>query len=54
MELLGAIIEALHVEPDYENLSIDSTSVKAHQRSAGAKKTRRTRGKSTYQHQSWR
>jgi len=28
----------LHSEPDYENLSIASTCVKAHQHSAGAKK----------------
>lgn len=37
--LLVAIFQALQVEPDFENLSIDSTSVKAHQHSAGAKKT---------------
>ncbi|WP_141506244.1 IS5 family transposase [Paenibacillus luteus] len=37
-ELLFAIFQALHVEPDFENLSIDSTSIKAHQHSAGAKK----------------
>ncbi|WP_197186774.1 IS5 family transposase [Brevibacillus agri] len=36
--LLVAIFQALHVEPDFENVSIDSTSVKAHQHSAGAKK----------------
>lgn len=35
--LLVEIFEALQVEPDYENLSIGSTSVKAHQHSAGAK-----------------
>ena len=29
---------ALNAEADYENFSIDSTSVKAHQHSAGAKK----------------
>ncbi|MGR5864346.1 hypothetical protein ACT7DZ_10865 [Bacillus cereus] len=28
----------LNAEPDFENLSIDSTSIKAHQHSAGAKK----------------
>ncbi|WP_275099956.1 IS5 family transposase [Paenibacillus alvei] len=28
-ELLVSIFRALHVEPDFENLSIDSTSVKA-------------------------
>ncbi|OKP86583.1 transposase [Paenibacillus sp. P32E] len=39
--LLIAIFQALHVEPDFENLSIDSTSVKAHQHSAGAKKTQK-------------
>jgi transposase len=32
------IFQALNVVADYENLSIDSTSVKAHQHSAGAKK----------------
>ncbi|MCM3716663.1 hypothetical protein [Halalkalibacter oceani] len=37
--LLIAIFQALHIEPDFENLSIDSTSIKAHQDSAGAKKT---------------
>ncbi|GIO95844.1 transposase [Paenibacillus lautus] len=37
--LLIAIFQALHIEPDFENLSIDSTSVKAHQHSAGAKKS---------------
>lgn len=37
--LLVAIFQALQVEPDFENLSIDSTSIKAHQHSAGAKKT---------------
>ncbi|WP_167374654.1 IS5 family transposase [Paenibacillus helianthi] len=36
--LLVAIFQTLQVEPDFENLSIDSTSVKAHQHSAGAKK----------------
>ncbi|NGP46934.1 IS5 family transposase [Bacillaceae bacterium SIJ1] len=36
--LLVDIFQALQVEPDFENLSIDSTSVKAHQHSAGAKK----------------
>lgn len=40
-ELLVAIFQALQVEPDFENLSIDSTSVKAHQHSAGAKKTQK-------------
>nr|WP_081382545.1 transposase [Paenibacillus odorifer] len=37
--LLIAIFQALHIEPDFKNLSIDSTSVKAHRHSAGAKKT---------------
>ena len=32
------IFHALNAEADYENLSIDSTSVKARQHSAGAKK----------------
>lgn len=32
------IFQALNEEADYENLSIDSTSVKAHQHSTGAKK----------------
>jgi len=35
---LLSIFKALNSEADYENLSIDSTSVKAHQHSAGAKK----------------
>ena len=35
---LFKIFHTLNVEADYENLSIDSTSVKAHQHSAGAKK----------------
>ncbi|PFE67427.1 DDE transposase, partial [Bacillus cereus] len=30
--------QELNAEPDFENLSIDSTSIKAHQHSAGAKK----------------
>lgn len=38
-ELLIAIFQVLQVEPDFETISIDSTSVKAHQHSAGAKKT---------------
>lgn len=33
------IFQALQIEPDFENVSIDSTSVRAHQHSAGAKKT---------------
>ena len=52
--LLIAIFQALHIEPDFENLSIDSTSIKAHQHSAGAKKRRRTRSESTHRRQSWR
>lgn len=32
------IFKALNEDADFENLSIDSTSVKAHQHSAGAKK----------------
>ncbi len=35
---LLTIFKHLNSEADYENLSIDSTSVKAHQHSAGAKK----------------
>lgn len=35
---LHAIFRALNSEADLENLSIDSTSVKVHQHSAGAKK----------------
>lgn len=34
------IFKALSADADYENLSIDSTLVKAHQHSAGAKKGR--------------
>ncbi|WP_342481474.1 transposase [Paenibacillus sp. FSL L8-0340] len=52
--LLVAIFQALQVEPDFENLSIDSTSVKAHQHSAGAKKRPRTRSESAHRRQSWR
>lgn len=36
--LLESLFMALNSEADYENLSIDSTSVTAHQHSAGAKK----------------
>lgn len=32
------IFEALNEDADFENLSIDSTSIKAHPQSAGAKK----------------
>ena len=32
------IFHALNADADYENLSIDSTSIKAHPHSAGAKK----------------
>ena len=37
---LQSIFEALSADADYENLSIDSTMIKAHQHSAGAKKGR--------------
>lgn len=37
--LLISIFQKLNEEADFENLSIDSTSVRAHQHSAGAKKT---------------
>ena len=37
--LLIMIFQVLQVEPDFETISIDSTSIKAHQHSAGAKKT---------------
>jgi len=37
-ETLLLIFNALNAEADYENLSIDSTAVKAHQHSVGAKK----------------
>ncbi len=36
--LLVTIFQALNEEADFENLSIDSTVIKAHQHSAGAKK----------------
>lgn len=36
--ILTAIFTALSMDADYENLSIDSTSIKVHQHSAGAKK----------------
>lgn len=35
---LFAVFHALNTDADYENLSIDSTIVKAHQHSVGAKK----------------
>lgn len=57
MERLGlliAIFQALHIEPDFKNLSIDSTSVKAHRHSAVQKKRRWTRSKPTHRRQSWR
>ena len=38
---LQAVFNALSADADYENLSIDSTLVKAHQHSAGAKKGRK-------------
>lgn len=37
--LLVSIFQKLNEEADFENLSVDSTSVRAHQHSAGAKKT---------------
>lgn len=39
-DTLQTIFNALNADADYENLSIDSTLVKAHQHSAGAKKGR--------------
>lgn len=36
--VLEAVFSALNADADLENLSIDSTSVKAHPQSAGAKK----------------
>jgi transposase len=36
--VLLSIFQALNAEADYENLSIDSTVIRAHQHSAGAKK----------------
>jgi transposase len=35
---LVSIFQALNDEADFENLSIDSTAIRAHQHSAGAKK----------------
>lgn len=35
---LLCIFQALSIDADFENLSIDSTSIKAHPQSAGAKK----------------
>ena len=35
---LLSIFQALSIDADFENLSIDSTSIKAHPQSAGAKK----------------
>ena len=40
---LQTIFNALYKDTDYENLMIDSTLVKAHQHSAGAKRGTRTR-----------
>lgn len=37
-ETLPKIFQTLNEDADFENLSIDSTSVKSHQHSAGAKK----------------
>lgn len=37
-ETLASIFKELNADADFENLSIDSTSIKAHQHSAGAKK----------------
>ena len=37
--LLITIIQVLQVEPDFKNINIDSTSIKAHQHSVGVKKT---------------
>lgn len=37
-ETLSIIFKTLNSDADFENLSIDSTSIKAHQHSAGAKK----------------
>ncbi len=37
-ELLASIFQELHIESDFENISTHSTSVKAHQHSAVAKK----------------
>jgi len=36
--ILALIFKALSLDADYENLCIDSTSVKVHQHAAGAKK----------------
>ena len=36
--LLQKLFEVLSADADYENLSIDSTSIRAHQHTAGAKK----------------
>lgn len=41
-EVLNSIFHHLNEDADYENLSIDSTTIKAHQHSAGAKKGRKT------------
>jgi len=41
--LLISIFQKLNEEADFENLSIDSISIRAHQHSAGAKKRRRSR-----------
>ncbi|WP_411348279.1 IS5 family transposase [Paenibacillus sp. WLX2291] len=53
-ERFSSIFQDLHKEPDFENLSIDSTSVRAHQHSAGAKKRKRTGNPSTHWGESWR
>lgn len=45
---LLALFNELNSEADYENLSIDSTCIKAHQHSAGAKKGYKSRNKTAY------
>ena len=42
------VFEHLREDADYENLSIDSTVVKAHQSSAGVKKGKRFRSESAH------
>lgn len=51
---LVLIFQTLQIEVDFENVSIDSTSVRAHQHSAGAKKRQQPRVCPTNWGESWR
>lgn len=53
-ELLASNFQKFQIEPDFENISIDSISVKAYQHSAGAKKSERTQSQPAYWSKPWR